>query len=63
MYYYHRFYYQVIFPYEGMPEVAQYIAEALLATHFMLLVRGAILRDVGFTDMLPDVFWLTLFNF
>jgi ABC-2 type transport system permease protein len=23
---------------------------------------GDILRDVGFTDMLPDVYWLTLFT-
>lgn len=51
-----------MFPYEGMPEVAQYIAEALPATHFMRLVRGVILRDVGFTDMLPDVYWLSLFT-
>jgi ABC-2 type transport system permease protein len=51
-----------MFPYEGMPIVAQYISEALPATHFMRLVRGVILRDVGFTDMLPDVYWLTLFT-
>ena len=48
-------------PYEGMPQVAQYIAEALPARHFMRLVRGVILRDIGFTDMLPDVYWLTFF--
>ena len=29
-----------MFPYEGMPEIAQDIAEALPATHFMRLVRG-----------------------
>jgi ABC-2 type transport system permease protein len=52
-----------MFPYEGMPEIAQYIAEALPATHFMRLVRGVILRDVGFTDMLPDVYWLSAFTF
>jgi ABC-2 type transport system permease protein len=51
-----------MFPYEGMPQIAQYIAEALPATHFMRLVRGVILRDVGFTDMLPDVYWLSLFT-
>ncbi|WP_293746686.1 ABC transporter permease [uncultured Paraglaciecola sp.] len=52
-----------MFPYEGMPEIAQYIAEALPATHFMRLVRGVILRDVCFTDMLPDVYWLSAFTF
>lgn len=51
-----------MFPYEGMPQIAQYIAEALPATHFMRLVRGVVLRDVGFTDMLPDVYWLSLFT-
>lgn len=51
-----------MFPYEGMPQMAQYIAEALPATHFMRLVRGVILRDVGFTDILPDVYWLSLFT-
>lgn len=51
-----------MFPYEGMPLLAQYISEALPATHFMRLVRGVILRDISFTDMLPDVYWLTLFT-
>lgn len=51
-----------MFPYEGMPIIAQYIAETLPATHYMRLIRGVILRDVGFTDMMPDVYWLTLFT-
>ncbi|MEP1446844.1 MAG: ABC transporter permease [Paraglaciecola sp.] len=51
-----------MFPYEGMPEIAQYIAEALPATHFMRLVRGVVLRDVVFTEMLSDVYWLSLFT-
>ena len=51
-----------MFPYEGMPEVAQYIAEALPATHFMRLIRGVVLRDVEIFDMTFDVYWLTLFT-
>lgn len=51
-----------MFPYEGMPIAAQYIAEALPATHYMRLIRGVILRDVGFTDMLPDIYWLSIFT-
>ena len=51
-----------MFPYEGMPEVAQYIAEVLPATHYMRLIRGVILRDVGFTDMMPDIYWLSIFT-
>jgi hypothetical protein len=28
----------------------------------MHLIRGVLIRDVGFTDMMPDVYWLTLFT-
>ncbi len=52
-----------MFPYEGMPLVAQYIAETLPATHFMRLIRGVVLRDVEILDMTFDVYWLTLFTF
>jgi ABC-2 type transport system permease protein len=51
-----------MFPYEGMPEAAQYIAEALPATHFMRLIRGVVLRDVEIIDMAFDVHWLALFT-
>jgi len=50
-----------MFPYEGMPLIAQYIAEALPATHFMRLIRGVVLREVDITDMSRDVYWLALF--
>ncbi len=51
-----------MFPYEGMPIVAQYIAEALPATHFMRLIRGVVLREVEIIDMAADVYWLLLFT-
>lgn len=51
-----------MFPYEGMPELAQYIAEALPATHFMRLVRGVVLRGVEVVDMSADLAWLALFT-
>ncbi len=51
-----------MFPYEGMPEAAQYIAEALPATHFMRLIRGVVLRDVQIIDMTFDIYWLALFT-
>jgi len=44
-----------VFPYEGMFEVAQYIAEALPATHFVRMICGMILRDVEIIDMTFDV--------
>ncbi len=51
-----------MFPYEGIPEVAQNIAEALPATHFVRLIRGVVLRDVEIIDMRFDVYWLLLFT-
>jgi len=49
-----------VFPYEGMPEIAQYIAETLPATHFVRLIRGVLLRDTAIIDMAFDVYWLAL---
>ena len=51
-----------MFPYDAMPLAAQYIAEALPATHFMRLVRGVVLRDVNIFDMSGDLVWLMLFT-
>ncbi len=51
-----------MFPYDGMPEAAQYIAEALPATHYMRLIRGVVLRDVEVFDMTFDIYWLALFT-
>jgi len=51
-----------VFPYEGMPLLAQYIAETLPATHFIRLIRGVVLRDVDITGMAYDVSWLAMFT-
>jgi len=51
-----------MFPYEGMPLAAQYIAEAFPATHFMRLIRGVVLKDLEFTDLTFDIYWLALFT-
>ena len=51
-----------MFPYEGMPEAAQYIAEALPATHFIRLIRGVVLRDVTVVEMGFDMLWLIAFT-
>ncbi|MBD8893184.1 ABC transporter permease [Labrenzia suaedae] len=49
------------FPYEGMPVIAQYIAEVLPATHFMRMIRGFVLRDAGLAELHRDVLWLAGF--
>ncbi len=51
-----------MFPYEGMPRLAQQIAEALPATHFMRAIRGVILRDATLADLQPDALWLAGFT-
>ncbi|WP_422018947.1 ABC transporter permease [Roseibium sp.] len=50
-----------MFPYEGMPVVAQYIAEVLPATHFMRMIRGFVLRDATLMDVHRDVIWMSGF--
>jgi ABC-2 type transport system permease protein len=50
-----------MFPYEGMPLIAQYIAEVLPATHFMRLIRGVVLKQAEISQMMRDVYWLTGF--
>ncbi|WP_305986265.1 ABC transporter permease [Roseibium sp. MMSF_3544] len=47
-----------MFPYEGMPVIAQYIAEAFPATHFMRMIRGFVLRDAGLIELYRDVLWM-----
>jgi ABC-2 type transport system permease protein len=47
-----------MFPYEGMPRIAQYIAEIFPATHFMRMVRGFVLRDATLVDLHYDVVWM-----
>lgn len=52
-----------MFPYEGMPLEAQYVSEALPATHFIRLIRGVVLRDVAVVEMTFDMLWLIGFTF
>lgn len=40
-----------MFPFEAMPEPAQWIAQALPLTHFLRVVRGITLRGAGFADV------------
>ncbi|WP_153771139.1 ABC transporter permease [Labrenzia sp. CE80] len=50
-----------MFPYEGMPAAAQYIAELLPATHFMRMIRGIVLREATLVDLRFDALWLAGF--
>jgi ABC-2 type transport system permease protein len=52
-----------MFPFRGMPAWAQWIGEALPLTHFLRIVRGVMLKGVGFAEVQGEVaaiaaFWL-----
>ena len=50
-----------MFPYEGMPVPAQYIAEVLPVTHFMRSIRAVVLRGAGVNEVADDTLWLVGF--
>ena len=39
-----------MFPFRGMPVWAQWLGEALPVTHFLRVVRGALLKGAGLGD-------------
>src|SRR5688572_9148633 len=51
-----------LFPYEGMPQLAKGIAEALPATHFVRMIRGIVLREATLGDVPEDSLFLVLFT-
>jgi ABC-2 type transport system permease protein len=50
------------FPFAGMPRWAQWIGEALPATHFLRIVRGILLKDSGMPEIWPDLWPLLVFT-
>ncbi|MFV0430940.1 MAG: ABC transporter permease [Alphaproteobacteria bacterium] len=51
-----------MFPSEGMPLIAQWIAEVLPVTHFMRIIRGIVLRGADLGDLWKDSLWLGIFT-
>jgi ABC-2 type transport system permease protein len=51
-----------MFPFDGMPMAAQWIAEVLPLTHFVRLIRGVMLRGANLFDLWPDVLALLVFT-
>ena len=51
-----------MFPFAGMPQVVQWLAETLPLTHFLRLVRGIMLRGAGLEDLWPEVVALLAFT-
>jgi ABC-2 type transport system permease protein len=50
------------FPFAGMPRWAQWLGEALPATHFLRIVRGILLKANGPGEIWPDLWPLFLFT-
>lgn len=50
-----------MFPFAGMPRLAQHLAEGLPLTHYLRLARGIMLRGAGLLDLWVEVAALGLF--
>ena len=51
-----------MFPFDGMPIVAQYIGEVLPTTHFIRLTRGIMLREAPIGELTYDLYFLVGFT-
>lgn len=50
-----------MFPFRGMPVWAQIIGDVIPVTHFLRIVRGALLKGLGFADLWQSLGTLMLF--
>jgi len=50
-----------VFPFDGMPVIAQYIGEALPITHFIRITRGIMLREASLGDLTGPLIYLGTF--
>ena len=50
-----------MFPFDGMPLAAQWIAEVLPMTHFMRLIRGVVLRGASLPELAGELAVLGVF--
>lgn len=51
-----------MFPFDGMPRVAQWIAETFPLTHFLRLIRGIVLRGATLPELWPELLALAIFS-
>jgi ABC-2 type transport system permease protein len=50
-----------LFPFEGMPKVAQWLAQVLPLTHFNVMIRGIMLRGADLPEVWPQLAKLGVF--
>ena len=48
-----------VFPWEGMPEPAQWLSQCLPLTHYLRIVRGITLKGSHFEDLATELIWLS----
>jgi ABC-2 type transport system permease protein len=51
-----------VFPFDGMPRLVQYIAQALPLTHFVELIRGIVLRGASIAELQVPLVKLLIFT-
>jgi len=52
----------LLFPIEGMPTAAQYLSAIIPLTYFLRIVRGIVLKGVGFSYLWPSLVPLLVFG-
>ncbi len=52
-----------IFPVDSMPVIFQYISKIIPATHFLEIIRGIMLKGVGFGELKTQIGYLALIAF
>jgi ABC-2 type transport system permease protein len=52
-----------MFPFRGMPDWAQWLGTLIPVTHFLRIVRGALLKGQSFAEMGPSLLALAVFVF
>jgi ABC-2 type transport system permease protein len=50
-----------MFPFDGMPRPAQWLAELFPLTHFLRIIRGIVLRGASLGDVSGELWPLALF--
>jgi len=50
-----------MFPFQGMPTWAQMLGNCLPLTHFLVIVRGIVLRGNGWAEIYPDLLYILAF--
>ena len=52
----------LLFPIEGMPKGAQFLAHLIPLTYYLRVVRGIVLKGVGFASVWPSLWPLAIFG-